>query len=122
MPAAELGAALPLALIMTELWFVALGLAYFFAISRGRSNVARNDCLLLGTLLTCVYPAYGVGFSLALGTVPAGTPTDFEWVGGAFVMSLFSLSLTPFGLLCGWILWRVGVRPAGPKDMALVFD
>jgi hypothetical protein len=123
-PPSELGVALALVLPLTEIWFVALGFAYLFAVSRRRGGIARKDCLLLGTLLTCTYPAFAVGFSLALGVVPAGIPPDMGFVGGTFAMALFGLSIIPFGLLSGWLFWRVGVRLARPKDVAdaPVFD
>ncbi|GAB2179212.1 hypothetical protein [Dongia sp. agr-C8] len=124
MRGAELVGALPVALIATEFWFLALGFLYLFAFSRRRRSVARTDCFLLGMLLTCVYPVYGIGFSLAFGVVPDGIPTDMGLLGGALAMILFGLSLTPVGLLSGWLFWRVGVRPARPKDLASapVFD
>jgi len=124
MRGAELGITLPVLLIATEVWFLALGFLYLFAVSRRRGTVARTDCLLLGMLLTCVYPVYAIGFSLAFGVVPNGIPADMGLVGGGLALILFGLSLTPIGLLSGWLFWRVGVRPARPKDtvIAPVFD
>ncbi|WP_395019914.1 hypothetical protein [Dongia sp.] len=124
MRGAELVGALPVALIATEFWFLALGLLYLFAFSRRRGSVARTDCLLLGILLTSFYPVYGIGFSLAFGVIPAGIPADASLIVVALAIVLFGLLLTPIGLLSGWLFWRVGVRPARPKDMASapIFD
>jgi hypothetical protein len=120
----ELVGGLPVALIATEFWFLALGFLYLLAFGRRRGSVARTDCLLLGMLLTCVYPAYAIGFGLAFGALPDRILADAELVGVVLAMILLGLLLTPIGLLSGWLFWRVGVRPAQPKDMASasVFD
>jgi hypothetical protein len=115
-------------------YWVLAGWCYRLLIARWRGIVSRVECLLLGMTMTIVAPLplalpwlilcspphakinLVVENALDLARVQPGLIAAY-WI----VISLFSL---PLGVFCGWILWRVGVRPAKPRlaDAAVVFE
>jgi len=127
LPAVAMAAILTIGLMVAEFWFLALGLAYLFAIGRRRGKIRRRDCLLLGTLLTCLLPMCIVFLS---GVFPGDPDINqslaMRLAQGTFMAVVLGGAVIPVGLFSGWILWRVGVRPApsAPSlaDPAAVFD
>jgi hypothetical protein len=123
-PASLTIAALAPAMMLVEVWFLVLGLVYLFAISRHRGSVGRRECFRLGALLTCFFPVFAIAAGLIL-DVPLGIGEN-EDVGTSVSMIWVAIAngvlLIPLGLFSGWILWRVGVWPARPADIAPVFD
>jgi hypothetical protein len=110
-------------LIYLEVWFLAVGLLFLFAVCRRRGNIRRGDCLLLGTLLTCSFLVFAVVVVFAVGLSLEGG-AGYGTVSQFMTAIAVSIVLIPFGLLSGWVLWRVGVRPAKEPDLrvAPVFD
>lgn len=108
-----------------EIWFLAPGLLYLFVIGRRRGNLRRRDCLLLGTLLTCLFPVFAIAAGIMLGFPMDGSEGNAFGAVRMFIGAVaFSIMLIPLGLLSGWLFWRVGVQPAQPSDLktAPVFD
>jgi len=108
-------------LIVVEVWFCALGLAYLFLVVRRSGILRRRDCFLLGTLLTSLFPPLVVVIMAWISPDPESP--DFPWAFEGVAIGV-GILLIPFGLLTGWIFWRVGVRPARAQDIdsAPVFD
>jgi hypothetical protein len=106
--------ALGSALLTFEIWFLALSLAHLFVISRRRDSIHRRDCFLLGAIPFGLFPTLlpMMRFGFGQGT---GAKEGLAYIFSYIVVG--AITLTPFGLLSGWIFWRVGVRPARPKDL-----
>jgi len=105
-----------------ELWYLAVGFAYLFVICRRRGYVRRRDCLFLGMLGFCLFPQLEVIFG---GSLSGNLIDPQEGIGGILSAVVGgALDFLPFGLLSGWIFWRLGVRPAPLREfgMAQVFD
>jgi hypothetical protein len=113
------------ALIVSEVWFLVLGLAYLFAFARRRRTLSRRDCLVLGTWLIGLFPAFVVAISYAIVPNPRNIASLVEWfVVGELLAAAVGVLMIPFGLLAGWFFWRFGVRPAPlpEPDASGVFD
>jgi hypothetical protein len=82
----------------------------------------RVDSLLLGAVGAALFPTVYV-FAYSIGAGEADKFADIGLDSLAF-LGLLGLAATPFGLLGGWLFWRIGVRPAiaPPTDLAPVFD
>jgi hypothetical protein len=111
------------------IWSLIGGSAYLFLIGRWRGAVRRAECFLLGIVLAATLPFTAVYARQAADWISGSaspladdwvfaSPSDFDF---AVVVAIL---LVPFGAVGGWVLWRVGVRPAQPKleDAAPVFD
>jgi hypothetical protein len=110
------------AVLIFELWCLAIGFLYLFVICRRRGYVRRRDCLFLGMLGFCLFPQLEVIFRGSL----AGSLIDPQAGIGGILSAVVgaALDFLPFGLLSGWLFWRFGVRPTKPQElgMASVFD
>jgi hypothetical protein len=116
-------------LAAAEVWSALAGTIFVLVLVWIRGALRRGDCLLLGVLLAFSLPyavllADGVVDWVTGATPPEVAWDDFEGPSDRFFATIVAVILMPFGALGGWILWRVGVRPAEPKtlDVAPVFD
>jgi hypothetical protein len=104
-------------------WSLVLGAAYLLCISRWRGLVGRIECLMLGIIAAATLPVLGI---LLLGSDPSFRDpftSDLSSDAGGIAIIL-AIMLTPFGVLGGWVFWRLGVRPVATTtvDVAPVFD
>ncbi|HVY97974.1 MAG TPA: hypothetical protein VHA35_00635 [Dongiaceae bacterium] len=115
-------------------WALIAGWAYLLLIPRSRGVLGRIECLLLGVLAASSLPvavdllANAVDW-LSAGPDSAASADDFvdlldEGPSDLAITLVLAIILSPFGLLGGWIFWRVGVRPTVTTvgDLAPVFD
>jgi hypothetical protein len=108
-------------------WSLIAGPAYLLTVVRGRRRTGRTECLLLGTGIAASLPTAAIA-SVALMPEWLYRKLDLgpldplsQLVSICLVVGLI---LAPFGLIGGWILWRVAVRPAPlpVPDVTAVFD
>jgi hypothetical protein len=101
-------------------WSLVLGWAYLLIVSRWRGRVGRVECLVLGIVAAATLPFATISL---LGHDFFGISSSDE-PDATGIAAILAILLTPFGLLGGWCLWRLGVRPAVTTvdDMAPVFD
>ena len=98
-------------------WSLIAGSAYLQIVSRWRGTISRAECIILGVITAATLP-----------TVAFLASPFFDWTGenisGRGVGIFLGIILVPFGLLGGWIFWRLGVRPAVATigDLVPVFD
>jgi hypothetical protein len=113
------------ALLTFDLWCFIIGFLYFFVICRRRDHVRLRDCLLIGMFSFCLF---SIPETVALKFNPGGSSSLMDpgtGAGGIFLRTVAaSLLYLPFGLLLGWILWRVGAPPAKSQEFvdAPAFD
>jgi hypothetical protein len=115
-------------LAVAEIWSMIAGTGYL-VFARLRGGIRRAECILLGAFLAFTLP-FAADFTTGAIDRMSGmaTPED-EWISlegpsdSTFAL-VVGLMLIPFGVVGGWVFWRVGVRPAQPKeaDVATVFD
>jgi hypothetical protein len=103
-------------------WSLASGLAAVWIVARGRGLIGRTTCLLLGctgAFLLPIFAAFVGGLIKQL----RGLPLSLD-VEDLQVFCLLGFAALPFGLVGGWLFWRIGVRPAVRKtvDIASAFD
>jgi hypothetical protein len=114
------------ALLTFVAWCFAISLLYLLLICRRRSTVRLRDCLLLETFPFCLFPSLNATFLKFGLSVGDNALVDMQTgIGGIFFYVIAAALLyMPFGLLSGWLFWRIGVRPAKlPGDVAaMVFD
>ncbi len=117
-------------LAAAETWAMLLGMIYL-VLARRRGFVRRLDCLLLGVLLAFSLPAVAMGTDIAVDRIQGVPAVDSGFTGDSYhgpsdgpLALLLGVLLVPFGMLGGWVFWRVGVRPAPIRtvDVAAVFD
>jgi hypothetical protein len=97
-------------LILGGGWQLLGGWAYLLLVPRQRGKTGLAECLLLGVGLMVTLPGFISLVILGLAG-RAGVAEAFSGFSGPWI--LLSLSVfTVFGLVCGWMLWRVGVKPA----------
>jgi hypothetical protein len=117
-------------LLAAVIWSLVVGWAYLLVVARWRGVIGRIECLLLGVAAAFVLPPLAELLSIVIDWITASPdmhiPGD-PWDTAGFISAFFvflSIALMPFGLLGGWIFWRVGVRPAVTTvgDVAPVFD
>jgi hypothetical protein len=97
-------------------WPLVSGWTYLLAVVHSRGVITRRGCLLLGVTTFAVLPPTVLFFATILGSRsvladfveelnqrPAAALSTLAWVETACVL---------FGLLNGWVFWRIGVRPA----------
>ena len=55
--------------------------------------------------------------------MPSGETPGFR-IAAIFMSTIVGFTFIPFGLLSGWVFWRIGVRPAQEPGLqaAAVFD
>lgn len=117
-------------LAAAEVWSIVAGTLFLLALAWMRGALRRGDCLLLGVLLAFSLPYTVLLADVAVDWITGASPPetvaweDIEGPSDRSVAVIVSIVLTPFGALGGWILWRLGVRPAQPQpvDVAPVFD
>jgi hypothetical protein len=117
-------------LAAAEVWSVLGGTIFVLVLVWIRGALRRGDCLLLGVLLAFSLPFAALLADAVVDWITGAGPPDavgwddFEGPSDQFFAPIIAVILVPFGGLGGWILWRVGVRPARPKpiDVAPVFD
>jgi hypothetical protein len=111
---------LAMSVISPSLWSLVCGLAYLQTITRWRGEIARYECLLLGFGSSFLFPSALFGSMPLLRGEP---PQWFEW-GDLQYLAMVGLICAPFGVLGGWLFWRLGIRPAKAPttDFAAVFD
>ncbi|WP_395019920.1 hypothetical protein [Dongia sp.] len=111
---------LTLSMLAPIAWSMICGMTYLRTVSRLRDQIAWHECLLLGCassfLMPLVYDI--VGTLLLQGRFPL---LDWAHLKNYAFAGLFTL---PFGLLGGWLFWRIAVRPAdiAMRDLSGVFD
>ncbi len=100
-------------------WSLVAGLAALRLRSWRSGLIGRIDCFLLGILLAFSFPLvfWLDSFVVDAILVRWGSPVPYFHFGelsmdGLGIAALVGLPLTPFGLLGGWIFWRLVVRPA----------
>jgi len=97
-------------------WSLIGGWIYLLLSIRRRGLLRRRDCLWLGVGLMELLLLVPISFRLA----QDGLIVLYEDVQSLFFMIAFALL---FGLLSGWLFWRIGVRPANlPEPDISVFD
>jgi hypothetical protein len=103
-------------LLAAEFWTLMVGLASVFGIFRRRSRVSRLGCLFLGGVVAFTFP---VAAFIAANMLIA--PSDLSAIGATAMIGLFAI---PFGVLGGWMFWRIAIRPAPLPSpvVAQVFD
>jgi len=90
----------------SSLWFFVAGLAYVLLKVRRREHVSRSECLVFGAVASLPLPLIfqlTANLILRLGRYPdASIPFTYEpvWIP----------VLLAFGLLSGWLLWKIGFR------------
>jgi hypothetical protein len=106
-------------MLVLEIWFFALGLPYFYLLGQRRGSIRRRDCLVLGTLLSCFFfPVLAAAWGLIPGMHLDESDTLVVFMTAVWLSIIF----IPIGLFCGWVLWRIGVRPTPLLDLPVVFD
>ncbi len=110
-------------------WSLLVGWVYLLIVVRWRGLLSRTECLLLGILAACALPGVAESVSTLVDALTIGfdTAATEPWdIGPAtlYIGIILSIALAPFGLLGGWIFWRLGVRPTVTTvgDVAPVFD
>ncbi len=111
-------------------WSMLGGTVFLLMLAWMRGALRRGDCLLLGVLLAFTLPFAAfladAGVNWLTGATPpdAASWDDIEGRSDRAAALFVGIVLIPFGALGGWILWRIGVRPAKPQmiDVAPVFD
>jgi hypothetical protein len=101
-------------------WFVGAGSLFLFWLGQTHGVVERFNCLALCATLSFFMPL--VVLLVAVGLSPSQTGADFiMWV--IFGAGFGGLVVSPLGLIGGWILWRIAIRPAARplKEIAEVF-
>lgn len=117
-------------LAAAEIWSMLLGVIYL-VLARRRGFVRRIDCLLLGVFLAFSLPAAAMATDVAIDRVFGMPEADPGFIGDSYhgpsdsaFAFILGVLLVPFGMLGGWVFWRIGVRPAPMRtiDVATVFD
>ncbi|HEY4161557.1 MAG TPA: hypothetical protein VGM59_00755 [Dongiaceae bacterium] len=122
------------------LWSLCVGNVYLATFVRRRSVTSRTECILLGLGIVVTMPVvcwwvFDLGLihfapflylaHLFLGSAAPHKPTIDFWE-ATLVSALAGGLLSPLGLFGGWLLWRIGVRPAPMSvpaaELAPVFD
>ena len=103
------------------IWQMLGGWAYLLLVARTRGKIGRNECLLLGIALMVLLPAPLV---LLIVTDPsANAASALDGFTPPWILISLGVFLI-FGLVSGWLLWWVGVRPsqASVAASASVFE
>jgi len=110
------------------------GLAFLHVVSRGGHGIGRASCFACGGgaafLLPGVFWLAGtmLGWLVApIGALVADMFSDHQSVfSNIALLALIGTFLLPLGLLGGWLLWRIGIRPSRarptPSSTATIFD
>ena len=118
----------------TDLWFLwgtGTSLAVIWSLlgggfavvrhGRKRGVIERFYCVWLGAALAFTVPPLHVAIWTTI--VPSGETPGFR-IAAIFMSTIVGFTFIPFGLLSGWVFWRIGVRPAQEPGLqaAAVFD
>lgn len=110
------GARFPLA---GEILSFIVGSGYAFLMVRRNSTLRRSACLILGAVVG--FPILMGGIVLRLAITGVITASEQNLLSSPFLMIGTGLVLVPFGLLGGWLLWRLAADPrslAGSDPLA----
>jgi hypothetical protein len=104
--------------LSAEIWTLSFGAIYLVTSPRRSGAITRANCLFLGGLGAVIYPPMVAGLTVAF------TDTMVLAILALPIAILAGLSILPFGVLGGWIFWRIGVRPAKswPHGIEHVFE
>jgi hypothetical protein len=107
--------------LAAEAWALLSGLTVLLTVVRRLGYRGRNGCLILGCAGAFTLPFFGLTLGVTI-SQDAVTATDTIKI-LAFGATI-GLPAMPFGLLGGWIFWRVAVRPAPASigDVTGLFD
>jgi hypothetical protein len=110
------------------------GWAYLLLIPRRRGIISRVECLLLGAVMPLLGPPL-LALPWIIISSPPHAKIDIVIENSLYTMRMqpgltaaywvaLSLFFLPLGLFCGWLLWRIGVKPATARltDAATVFE
>jgi len=99
-------------------WFIGAGSLFLVWLGRTYGTVGRFNCLALGATLTFAMPILSASYDLAVTPEP-----DVGGSLGYLLAAASGLILAPIGILGGWVLWRLAIRPAARplSEMADVF-
>jgi hypothetical protein len=116
-------------LLVTIVWSLLVGWSYLLIVTRRRAVLSRTGCFFLGIAAAITLPAIAESVSIVVDAFTIGSDYAFAepWGSDASTRvlgAMLSVALAPFGLLGGWIFWRLAVRPAVTTlgDAAPVFD
>jgi hypothetical protein len=94
-----------------------------------RGVLSRAECLILGAAAAVTLPSVAESLSILVDWITIGGDFASEepWGSDASTRILgiaLSIGLVPFGLLGGWLFWRLAVRPTVTTvgDVAPLFD
>jgi hypothetical protein len=116
------------------LWWMLFNGAYLLLVTRRLGRIARHECLLVGAAAafiapltlalpwSIIYRAQFIGVGPAVDYMLADMRSNISDTMRFMAILGFAMSL--FGLLVGWIFWRISVRPAITRmvDTAHVFE
>jgi hypothetical protein len=88
-------------LLAVEAWALVVGLPTLWVMSRLADRLSRRGCLWLGAIGAFTCPFAKLLFD----------GSQFE-VGVTLFVAFIGLFALPFGLLGGWIFWRIAAYPA----------
>jgi hypothetical protein len=100
-------------------WFIGVGSLFLVLLGRAYGVIGRFNCLALCATLTFSMPLVSTLIGIAMAPF-----MDISASLSAILESAFSgLILAPFGIIGGWGLWRIAIRPAARplEEIAEVF-
>jgi hypothetical protein len=119
--------------MMVVYWMLAAW-SYLLLVPRRRGIVSRVECLLLGMATMVIAPPL-LALPWEIISSPPGAKIDLVIENTLYTMRTepgwavaywlgFVILFLPLGVLSGWLLWRIGVRPAIAQlaDAAAVFE
>jgi len=116
------------------LWYVLTGIVHFFGACFFQARISRLGCLFTGAVAGISYPyawlamyALSPSFPRSFLDLPEITVSPILALGQQMVWPdglIRAADGCLFGCLTGWLVWRLGVRPAPqpqPEDLGEVF-
>jgi hypothetical protein len=95
-------------------WSLALGSSYLAVSPRRSGTITRSQCLYLGGVAGMLFPAaFLIFFSAVTAMLDPGAMSEY-FLEGLMINLVVGVFFSPFGILGGWLLWRISVRPAKP--------
>jgi hypothetical protein len=100
-------------------WSLVAGVLYLLIVVRWRDVLGRMECLMLGIATATTLPFAAV---VLLGQDTFSLDPDSS--DSTAIAAILAIMIAPFGLLGGWVFWRLGVRPSVTTvgDVAPLFD
>jgi hypothetical protein len=100
-------------------WFIGVGSLFLTWLGRRYGVVERFNCLALCATLTFSMPLVSAFIGFGIGPLPDVT----ESLGIILASAISGLTLAPLGMIGGWVLWRIAIRPAARplQEIAEVF-